>query len=33
MRMTGVKGFDNDLYLREQASFIRKRMRRFEGRL
>lgn len=31
--MTGVKGFDNELYIREQASFIRERMRRFEGRL
>ena len=31
--MTGTKGFDNDLYIREQASFIRERMRRFEGRL
>src|SRR5690606_20770368 len=31
--MTGTKGFDNELYIREQASFIRERMRRFEGRL
>ncbi len=28
-----IKAFDNDLYLREQAAFIRERMQRFEGRL
>jgi uncharacterized protein (UPF0371 family) len=28
-----VKGFDNDKYISEQASFIRERMKRFEGRL
>ncbi|HOX17133.1 MAG TPA: DUF1846 family protein, partial [Spirochaetales bacterium] len=27
------KAFDNDLYIREQAGFIRERMHRFEGRL
>ena len=31
--MTGIRGFDNDLYLAEQASCIRERMRRFQGRL
>ncbi len=31
--MTGAKGFDNELYIREQASCIRERMRRFDGRL
>lgn len=28
-----VKGFDNDTYISEQASYIRDRMKRFEGRL
>lgn len=28
-----VKAFDNDLYIREQAGFIRERMHRFDGRL
>ncbi|MBU0926727.1 MAG: DUF1846 domain-containing protein [Spirochaetes bacterium] len=31
--MTGTKAFDNEKYITEQASFIRERMRRFEGRL
>ncbi len=28
-----IKAFDNELYLREQASYIRERMHRFHGRL
>jgi len=28
-----IKAFDNDKYIAEQASYIRERMRRFEGRL
>ncbi len=28
-----VRGFDNDMYIKEQASYIRERMKRFEGRL
>ncbi len=31
--MAGIKAFDNEKYITEQASFIRERMRRFEGRL
>jgi uncharacterized protein (UPF0371 family) len=31
--MTGPKAFDNEKYIAEQASFIRERMNRFEGRL
>jgi len=31
--MAGIRAFDNDKYIAEQASFIRERMRRFEGRL
>jgi uncharacterized protein (UPF0371 family) len=31
--MTGIKAFDNEKYIAEQASYIRERMRRFEGRL
>ncbi len=31
--MAGIKGFDNEKYIAEQASCIRERMRRFEGRL
>jgi uncharacterized protein (UPF0371 family) len=31
--MAGKAGFDNDKYIAEQASYIRERMRRFEGRL
>ena len=30
---TGAKAFDNEKYLAEQASYIRERMKRFEGRL
>ncbi len=30
---TGPKAFDNEKYLAEQASYIRERMKRFEGRL
>ena len=31
--MAGTKAFDNEKYITEQASFIRERMRRFDGRL
>ncbi len=31
--MAAIKAFDNEKYITEQASFIRERMRRFEGRL
>jgi len=31
--MAGSVGFDNEMYIREQAEFIRERMRRFDGRL
>jgi len=31
--MAEIKAFDNEKYITEQASFIRERMRRFEGRL
>ena len=31
--MTGKAAFDNDKYISEQASYIRERMRRFDGRL
>jgi uncharacterized protein (UPF0371 family) len=31
--MTGKAAFDNDKYIAEQASYIRERMRRFDGRL
>ena len=31
--MTGTKAFDNEKYIAEQASFIRERMKRFDGRL
>jgi len=31
--MAGSLGFDNEMYIREQAEFIRERMRRFDGRL
>jgi len=31
--MAGNKAFDNEKYIIEQASYIRERMRRFEGRL
>lgn len=31
--MAATKAFDNEKYITEQASFIRERMRRFEGRL
>ena len=31
--MTGTKAFDNEKYITEQASFIRERMKRFDGRL
>jgi len=31
--MAMIKAFDNDKYIAEQASYIRERMKRFEGRL
>jgi uncharacterized protein (UPF0371 family) len=31
--MAGIKAFDNEKYIAEQASYIRERMKRFEGRL
>jgi uncharacterized protein (UPF0371 family) len=31
--MDGARAFDNDKYIAEQATYIRERMRRFEGRL